>query len=196
MAICCCLRDYRGHARAEYGLPCAYHPAAGSPGGIADRGGNRRRAFDNRPGGGAGVAELLLQFPALYHSLRWLCVAYLLWIAWATWQDEIESSADKVQPPNHEMRHFRRGLIVNLLNPKAAVFYVSMLPHFVDPEKAALTQTLTLTLLSVAIATFVHGGIVWLGSRLSYILSDAGRQRKFRKLMAVLLALVAFWFAL
>src|SRR5947209_3015805 len=81
-----------------------------------------------------GVAAVIENSTFLYEALRWAGVVYLLWLARDAW-----STADDIGPEtagvNHEQRSsFRRGLIMNLLNPKAAVVYIVVLPEFVTPQ--------------------------------------------------------------
>lgn len=143
-----------------------------------------------------GIASVLTEGSPLYLVLRWLCVAYLLWIAWQSWSDDAEISPARAQGFAHNVRHFRRGVVINVLSPKAAIFYVSILPGFITPSLPVLKQTLLLTALSVTIATAMHLAIVWLASRLAPTAANAGRRKMFRKTMALLLAAVALWFAL
>ena len=143
-----------------------------------------------------GMAAALAEMPALYQALRWVCMAYLLWIAWQSWQDNDIVSPGTMAEVAHQAPYFRRGFVINVLNPKAAMFYVSTLPAFIDPASPALFQTLALTAFSVAVATAAHLTIVWLASRVTPALENTRRQRIFRKTMALLLAGVAVWFVL
>jgi threonine/homoserine/homoserine lactone efflux protein len=57
---------------------------------------------------------------------------------------------------------FLRGMTGNLLNPKAAVYYVALLPTFMRPDHGSpLTQALTLGGLHLTVAVAVHSVIVW-----------------------------------
>ena len=93
-----------------------------------------------------GVAALVTTSPALYSGLRWGGVVYLLWLAWDSWRD-VDGEAEARIAGRRLALYFRRGLVTNLLNPKAAVFYVAVLPGFTSPALPALPQTLTLTVL-------------------------------------------------
>lgn len=94
-----------------------------------------------------GVAAIIENSSFLYETLRWGGVAYLLWLAWDAWSSADEIAPEESAGEDHERASaFRRGLITNLLNPKAAVFYVAMLPEFLNVGAGRIwTQTLTLS---------------------------------------------------
>ena len=92
-------------------------------------------------------------------------------------------------------KYFARGLVTNLLNPKAAVFYVAVLPTFVEPDRPILMQTLMLSAVYVAVATIVHAAIVMLAGALEPLLNDPLRERLARRALSAPLAAVALWFA-
>ena len=139
-----------------------------------------------------GVAEIVQASEPLYQALRWAGGVFLLYLAWEGWT----SGTDVVSPvKRHAGRYFMRGLMTNLLNPKAAAFYVAVLPTFIDGLRPALPQTLTLTASYVAVATIVHAGIVALAGALEPVLNDPRRERLARRVLSALLAGVAVWFA-
>ena|SRR5947209_4752437 len=91
---------------------------------------------------------------------------------------------------------FRRGLITNLLNPKAAVFYVAVLPEFLDPGAGRIAaQTLTLSAIYVAIATLIHAGIVRSASRLRRTIAKPKQVMLVRRVLALALVVIAVWVA-
>jgi len=139
-----------------------------------------------------GVAELIQASIPLYESLRWAGVAFLLYLAWDGWTSS--AALDPGEAATHGT-YFRRGLITNLLNPKAAVFYVAVLPTFVIAGQPPLPQTIALTGIYVAVATAVHAGIVVLAGTLEPVLNDPARERIARRILSALLAAVALWFA-
>ena len=142
-----------------------------------------------------GVAALISSSPYIYELLRWGGVAYLLWLAWCGWQEDIETSPSKSGITKEDLRYFRRGVLTNLLNPKAALFYIAILPGFIVTRVDPLYQTLFLTLVNVAIATAIHISIVLLALRLKPLLDKPERRIYIRKGLALLLVVVAAWFA-
>ena len=143
-----------------------------------------------------GVAAVIESSTFLYETLRWGGVAYLLWLAWDAWSTAGDIAPDRDSTDHERRSAFRRGLITNLLNPKAAVFYIAVLPEFVVPQAASIVaQTLTLSAVYVAIATAIHALIVISASRLRNLVNDPARLRTVRRTLAVALAGVAVWLA-
>ena len=107
----------------------------------------------------AGIATVFSEVPAAYTVLRLAGAGYLLWLAWKTVRRGGGSVfAPKEQPPDGPStpldgplgprRLFAMGFLTNLLNPKIAVLYVSLLPQFIDPDRG-----------SVALQSLTHGAI-------------------------------------
>jgi threonine/homoserine/homoserine lactone efflux protein len=138
-----------------------------------------------------GVAEIVQASVLFYEGLRWAGFAFLIYLAWEGWT----SGTDVVAVSTDRARYFRRGVMTNLLNPKAALFYVAVLPTFLDVTKPFLPQTLTLTAIYVAVATAIHALIVLLAATLEPFLNDPHREKIARRTLSALLALVAVWFA-
>ncbi|MEO8112860.1 MAG: LysE family translocator [Phenylobacterium sp.] len=109
----------------------------------------------------AGLAEVAAAQPWAYHALRWAGVAYLVWLAFDTWRDGGQPAPEVDTGRPAAGRLVLRGLVTNLLNPKAAVFYVSVLPSFTRPELGDVAlQSLTLGTIHLAASVAVHGAIV------------------------------------
>jgi threonine/homoserine/homoserine lactone efflux protein len=143
-------------------------------------------------GAALGLAAVIANSRWLYEMLRWAGVLYMLWLAWEGWHGEAETSPGTAANATDNARLFARGLITNLLNPKAGIFYLAILPTFVDPARPLVGQTITLSLIYVTIATLVHSAIVlladatrpWLQGRRSVLI---------RRVLSLLLALIALW---
>ena len=145
-------------------------------------------------GAALGLATLISSSHAIYEALRWAGVLYLLWLAWDGWKVAAESSPAQAPGPDADVTFFKRGLITNLLNPKAAVFYVAVLSTFVDETKAILGQTLMLSVIYVVIATCIHGAIVGIAGAARPFLDDPERTLVVRRILSAGLACIAVWF--
>jgi threonine/homoserine/homoserine lactone efflux protein len=144
-----------------------------------------------------GLAALIDSSPLLYGLLRWAGVLYLLWLAWDAWSSESDASTEAIGDNGRPWLAFRRGLITNLLNPKAAVFYVAILPEFISVDRGSVVaQTLLLSVIYVGIATAIHSAIVALAGNLQQTIATGGRRRIVRRGLALLLVGIAIWFAL
>jgi threonine/homoserine/homoserine lactone efflux protein len=138
-----------------------------------------------------GATEIILSSSFIYEGLRWAGVGFLLYLSWEGWT----KSADTVLQPSDEFnRYFTRGLITNLLNPKAAMFYISVLPTFIVTNNIA-QQAFVLTAIYVAVATGVHFFIVILAGSFQSFLHQPNREKWARRTLSTLLAVVALWFA-
>jgi threonine/homoserine/homoserine lactone efflux protein len=142
-----------------------------------------------------GLSAIITQSPTAYAVLRWSGVAFLLYLAWEAYSAAGETSPAHFGDHENLARYFQRGLVNNLLNPKAALFYVAILPSFVDASRPVIAQTAGLSLVSVVIATFVHAVIVALAGAAQPWLQEGSRARAMRRVMAVLLAGIALWLA-
>ncbi len=138
-----------------------------------------------------GMAEVIAASPLSYQTLRWGGVAYLFWLAWDAWR-AADAPSDLAARGSSLWRYFQRGMITNLLNPKAAVFYVTVLPGFL-PIEAGLLQVLALTAVYVGVATAVHGAIVAFAGFAARLLRNEARATIVRRVLAVSLVGVAIW---
>lgn len=146
-----------------------------------------------------GITEALLVYPPVFVLLRWTGVAFILWLAVEAWRGEADPTLDEA-PHNGNSGYFWRGLLTNLLNPKAAVFYVLLLPGFIAAGRAsALTQALVLGSIHLLVSIAVHGSIVLGGARLGRIIAStpiAANPAWLRRGFALSLAGVALWLAI
>ncbi len=140
-----------------------------------------------------GLAALIAESPPLYATLRWGGVFYLLWLAWSGWNKDDEASPGCASDKCSDTQYFRRGLVINLLNPKAAVFYIAVLPGFIGVTHTIAQQAIVLTIVYVLIACAVHLAIVLMAVSARTLLENPYDRRRVRRVLAALLALVALW---
>jgi threonine/homoserine/homoserine lactone efflux protein len=139
-----------------------------------------------------GVGEFVVGQPMLYEALRWAGIVYLLYLAYDAWADA-QRPVEELDARQRGWQSFRRGLINNLLNPKAALFYITVMPNFVVLGRPVLGQTIMLGAIYVAVATAIHAGVVLLASSVQPLLTQASNRRVMGGVFAALLLAVALW---
>lgn len=102
-----------------------------------------------------GLAALLHTSALLYDTVKYAGVAYLLWMAWQTFQEKGAMRIDGDASTRTVMRVMVDGIALNLLNPKLSIFFVAFLPQFTDKAAASpLLEMLALSAVFMAM-TFV-----------------------------------------
>lgn len=139
-----------------------------------------------------GAAAIVSDSAAIYEALRYVGAAFLLYLAWEGWTKPA-SGVDRTDGDGL-FRYFWRGFVTNVLNPKAILFYITVLPAFAKAGGDGLREELILTGIYVAVATAVHAAIVALAGTLEPVLNDPRRERAARRILSALLAGVALWF--
>jgi threonine/homoserine/homoserine lactone efflux protein len=146
-------------------------------------------------GAGFGLGTLIAQTPWLYEAIRWGGVLFLLWLAYEAWRDS-QRPIDTDGRQEMLATYFRRGLVTNVLNPKAAIFYTAVLPNFVDPNRPVWGQSLFLTATYVAIATLIHAVVVLSADGLKPLVASVRFRGSLGAVFAVVLVAVAIWLAI
>jgi threonine/homoserine/homoserine lactone efflux protein len=139
-----------------------------------------------------GVASVMTAWPALYTAFHLAGVSYLLWLAWESWRDAGDPAHHLPGGGERGVDGFRRGLMTNLLNPKAAVFFVTILPGFLD-SGAGLREALSLSAIYLAVASAVHGVIVLAAGGFRGWLVDSAVSVRMHRVQALALVAVALW---
>lgn len=116
-----------------------------------------------------GITALLMAVPFAYDALRLGGALYLLWLAWNAVRPDGRSPFQVKQLPLDGPRKlFAMGLLTNLLNPKVAMIYLSLLPQFVDPARGhVLGQSLILGATQIAISLSVNAIIACLAGSIA-----------------------------
>ena len=83
-----------------------------------------------------GISAVLASSQAAFDLIKWLGAAYLLWIAFSLLRPRETAAGTSARPSGVGWRLFRAAMMVNILNPKVALFFLAFLPQFVDPDAA------------------------------------------------------------
>ncbi|SHI46447.1 Threonine/homoserine/homoserine lactone efflux protein [Roseomonas rosea] len=113
-------------------------------------------------GAAAGVTAALLAVPYAYDAMRLGGAGYLAWLAWQSVRPGGAALfSPRPIPPEGGLRLFTLGFATAALNPKVALFYVAVLPAFMDPALGSLfTQGLVLGAVQIGICTLFDALLV------------------------------------
>ena len=136
-----------------------------------------------------GLSAILASSQTAFNLIKWIGAAYLLWIAFSLVRSgsggDGDPRTDGPAPRGSGWRLFRAAMLVNILNPKVALFFLAFLPQFVDPNAAVpALQILCLGLWFDLVGTLVNAGVG---------LAAAGAAARLRRLDWV--GRAARWFA-
>ncbi len=116
-----------------------------------------------------GLTALFMAVPLAYEVLKWAGAAYLLYLAWQAVKPGARSPFEARQlPEDPPSKLFLMGFLTNLLNPKIAVFYLSIFPQFVLPEHGSVfMQSLVLGFTQIGVSFTVNLAIALSAARLA-----------------------------
>lgn len=105
-----------------------------------------------------GLTALFMAVPLGYDLLKWAGAAYLLWMAWQAVKPGARSPFEARElAADSPARLVMMGFLTSVLNPKVAMFYLSILPQFMSPEHGSLlVQSLTLGLTQISVSFSVN----------------------------------------
>lgn len=101
----------------------------------------------------AGLSAILASSAVAFSAVKYAGAAYLVFLAVRTWLDRSDEQLEAPRAATQLRRIYLDGFVVNLLNPKTALFILALLPQFVDPGRG-----------SAALQILLLGGLLaWLG---------------------------------
>lgn len=105
-----------------------------------------------------GLTALFMAVPLGYDLLRWAGAGYLLWMAWQAVKPGARSPFEPRElVPDSPRKLVLMGFLTSLLNPKVAMFYLSILPQFITPEHGSvLAQSLILGMTQISVSFTVN----------------------------------------
>jgi threonine/homoserine/homoserine lactone efflux protein len=105
----------------------------------------------------AGVATLLVTYPAAFALVQWLGAAYLAWLGFKLVTAKPGDAPVLELKPHH---YLRQAFVITVFNPKAIVFYMAFFPLFVDPAVHQGLLTFAFMAITIAALTLCYGLVV------------------------------------
>lgn len=105
-----------------------------------------------------GISVILLQSAWAFTLLKLAGALYLIWLGLMTLRSTLRSGTpptaltDTAAQPLRPWRSLREGMLSNVLNPKAVIFYMAFLPQFIDPAGSALVQSMAMALVHFSVS--------------------------------------------
>ncbi len=106
---------------------------------------------------GLGLGAAVATMPWLFDVIRWMGVAYLLYLSWSAIRNGAVSADAPAQPTRFA---FRDGLVVNLTNPKVILFVLAFIPQFVNPTTGPILPQFLILGVIIALGGLVVNGLV------------------------------------
>lgn len=138
-----------------------------------------------------GLSWILRNALELFEVLRWLGVAYLVWLGIQAWRHAGEAAT----PPRGRV-HFWRGVLVATTNPKTIAFFTAFLPQFIDPSLPAERQLIVMCVASAAMALLTDSAwAITAGLGRGYLMKHA-RAKRLGRLSGLTLIGGGIWLSL
>ncbi|MEQ9300239.1 MAG: LysE family translocator [Cyclobacteriaceae bacterium] len=116
-----------------------------------------------------GLSAILMTSAIAFSVVKWVGAAYLIWLGIQSIKSNGTSLSkkDNTAPELNSRKTFQQGILVSILNPKVAIFFLAFLPQFVEPQAGAISLQLFLHgFLIIVVAAFVEIPIIFISGQL------------------------------
>ena len=125
-----------------------------------------------------GLGAILLASETLFALVKWLGVAYLVYLGVVTWRAPARGFQDNPHDEAQTARDvFLRGFFVNITNPKGIIFFAAILPQFIDVARPQLQQYAILAATTFAVDLAIMMGYTALAAKVLRLMRDPGHLR-------------------
>lgn len=144
-----------------------------------------------------GVAAIVAASPTLLMIIQFAGAAYLLYLAWGAWRAPVGSSdaqSEKKYPRLTSFQLWRRGILMNITNPKVLIFFLAFFPQFIvkgATENQVMVQMLIMGLTFLVCTLVVFSAIAWCAGTLADRLRSPKVQNILNKTSSVIFTLLA-----
>jgi threonine/homoserine/homoserine lactone efflux protein len=135
-----------------------------------------------------GLAAIAETFHYVFVAIKWIGVAYLLFLAWKMWTAPADTSGSALPEAGSARKLFFTGLTVTLGNPKIMMFYVALLPTIIDINAVTLSGWAELVAVMFAVLVFVDLAWVLFASKARLLLKSSRAIRFANRTSAGLMA--------
>ena len=140
-----------------------------------------------------GVAAIFKTSAVAFNALKLVGAGYLLYLAWKAFTAGESDLTTSGGTRSSARQLYLRGVVMNVTNPKVAIFFLAFLPQFADPARGSIPgQIFLLGLLFIASAILIFGAVAWFAGFLGEWLRQSSRaQRIMNRVAGGVFALLA-----
>lgn len=143
-----------------------------------------------------GIAAIIVSFPLLFDTIRWLGIAYLLFLAFTLLKSVFSQKKIKIEK-KQVSSPIKKGFFTALLNPKGMLIYFAILPQFMTGADNTIIRGLILSFVFIGLIFVVYCGLSLVFAKLTQKTQiDARKQKWIDGGSGVLLTLAASWLIL
>ena len=140
-----------------------------------------------------GIAAIIVSFPVLFETIRYLGIAYLLYLAFSLLKSVFSAKTLQIEK-KAEANPIRKGFFTALLNPKGMLIYFAILPQFIDQTGNTIAQGFALSFIFIGLIFIVYCALSLVVAKISQKKTiDQGKQKWIDGGSGALLALAAAW---
>lgn len=122
-----------------------------------------------------GMSAVLGLMAEWFEWLRWIGVAYLVYIGVQAWRAPVVDLATAKPEPKSAQSIYWRGVLVSLTNPKTLLFFGAFFPQFVDPKGDPVAQLALLSITFLVVGTLVDSTWALVAGKARFVMARAGR---------------------
>jgi threonine/homoserine/homoserine lactone efflux protein len=127
-----------------------------------------------------GIAVIFQTSPIAFTALKIVGAGYLLYLAWLAWRAAPASLSEVSSTTRSYGALYRRGIYMNISNPKVSIFFLAFLPQFASPERGSVAvQMMILGAVFIFATLLIFGAIALLAGSLGAWLSRSGAAQRY-----------------
>jgi threonine/homoserine/homoserine lactone efflux protein len=145
-----------------------------------------------------GISVLVQTSTLAFNSLKFLGAAYLLYLAYQIITSDKSTNQQAITPADNPISFYRKGLLINVLNPKIALFFISFLPQFVPASSTHVhIDIIILGIVFTTLVILIFGSVGLLAGRIKQAINiNSVNYSYFNWIIAVIFIFLAINLAL
>lgn len=145
-----------------------------------------------------GISAIIYQSATAFTIVKLAGAAYLLYLAWQSFRARNETYLLQKQKPLENWSLYKKGIIMNILNPKVSLFFLALLPQFVNETSGNVSlQMIILGILFIVQALLIFTTVSFLAEKIGDMLAKhTTLSKKLNVIQGVLFTLIAMQIAL